>query len=263
VASKIKATSDTPLSYTGTASTKSTKANGALTSIPNSTDKLSGSISIQVGSGTTKTVSVPSSPDNSLSGLAAAINTASLGVTASAVESNDGTWSLEIYSNTSGSDGDLTITSSVLDSTNTSESTLSYTSSSDINSLISLGVSVSNDGTMTFDAASLDSVLNSDYSSVVGFFQNANSWGQSFATTLTNSGSSSSTGILKLASASNSNIESTLNADISKEELQISAQQKLLTSQLNSANEIMQAIPTQLSSISELYSAITGYNQSS
>ena len=60
---------------------------------------------------------------------------------------------------------------------------------------------------------------------------------------LTNAGISSSTGILTLASTSNSNIESTLNADISKEESLISAQQKSLTAELNSANEIMQQLP--------------------
>jgi flagellar hook-associated protein 2 len=41
----------------------------------------------------------------------------------------------------------------------------------------------------------------------------------------------------------------------------ISAQQVSLTAELNSANEIMQEIPSQLNSVNELYSAITGYNQ--
>jgi flagellar hook-associated protein 2 len=104
-------------------------------------------------------------------------------------------------------------------------------------------------------------VLNLDYSGVVGFFQNANSWGQTFSNMLTNAGTSSATGILSLASSSNSNIESTLNADISKEDALISAQQTSLTAELNSANEIMQQLPTQLDGVNELYSAITGYNQ--
>jgi len=34
-----------------------------------------------------------------------------------------------------------------------------------------------------------------------------------------------------------------------------------LTAELNSANEIMQELPTQLAGVNELYSAITGYNQ--
>ena len=114
---------------------------------------------------------------------------------------------------------------------------------------------------MTFDANSLDSVLNTDYASVVGFFQNANSWGQTFSNMLTNAGTSSPTGILALASSSNSNIESTLNAEITRENSMISAEQSSLTAELNSANEIMQELPSQLQGINELYAAITGYNQ--
>jgi flagellar hook-associated protein 2 len=263
VASTVEATSDTALSFTSTDATSSEYANGSLTSISSSSDTLTGSISIQVGSGTATTVNVPASPSNTLSGLAAAINKAAIGVTASAVESSSGTWSLEVYSNTSGTDGDLTVTSSILDATNTTTAKLSYTNSSDINNLTTLGISVGDSGILTLDAASLDSVLTADYSSVVGFFQNANSWGSNFSTVLTDSGTSASTGILHLASVSNSNIESTLTADISKEEVSISKQEKTLTAELNSANEIMEEIPTELSSISELYSAITGYNQSS
>jgi flagellar hook-associated protein 2 len=127
--------------------------------------------------------------------------------------------------------------------------------------MTTLGISVNNDGTLTFDEASLDSVLNSDFSSVVGFFQNSSSWGQSFSAMLTNSGNSSPTGVLSLASTSNSNIESTLNADISREEMLISAESKSLTTELNSANETIQNIPSELSQVNQLYSAITGYNQ--
>jgi flagellar hook-associated protein 2 len=54
-----------------------------------------------------------------------------------------------------------------------------------------------------------------------------------------------------------------LNANISKEERLISAEQKSLTAELISANEVMQELPTQLEGINELYSAITGYNQNS
>jgi flagellar hook-associated protein 2 len=103
--------------------------------------------------------------------------------------------------------------------------------------------------------------LNSDYSGVVGFFQNTNGWGQTFSTMLTNSGTTAGTGILALASSSNSNIESTLNADISNENSLISAQQTSLTAELNSANEILQELPSQLDGVNELYSAITGYDQ--
>jgi flagellar hook-associated protein 2 len=204
---------------------------------------------------------VPASPDDSLSGLADAINTASIGVTATPVQNGDGTWSLSLVSGTAGSAGVLTVTSTVLDTTNTSNATLNYTKSSDINSLTSLGISVNNDGSIALDASTLDALLNSDYSGVVGFFQNANSWGQTFNTMLTNAGTSSSTGILSLASTSDSNIETTLNAEITKENAYIAAQQKSLTTELNTANQIMQELPTQLEGVNELYSAITGYDQ--
>ena len=262
VNSSIVATSDTQLSYTGNNSYTSTTADsGTLTEITNASDALTGSISIKVGNGAAQSVSVPSSPNNSLSGLAGAINTANIGVTASVVQNGDGSWSLSLLSGTVGSAGALTVTSSILDATNTSSATLSYTKSSDISNLTSLGISVNNDGSLTLDAASLDSLLNSNYSGVVGFFQNANSWGQTFNTMLTNAGSSSTTGILALNLKSDSNIESTLNAEITREDALIEAQKIKLTTELNTANQIMQGLPTQLEGINQLYSAITGYNQ--
>jgi flagellar hook-associated protein 2 len=153
------------------------------------------------------------------------------------------------------------VTSNILDTIDPSNATLNYTNSSDVSGLGNLGISVNNDGSITLDAESLDSVLNSDYSGVVGFFQGANGWGQNFSNTLNSSGTSMATGVLSLVSSSNSNIESTLNADISKEQILISAQQTSLTAELNSANEIMQELPSQLAGVNELYSAITGYNQ--
>jgi flagellar hook-associated protein 2 len=233
--------------------------NGYLDAITNSTDTLTGSIQIAVGGSAVQTVTLTSS-DNTLSGLASAINSAGIGVTANIV-TNTGGSSLVLVSDTAGSGGALSVTSSITDST--TSTALSYNSSgSDINSLTSLGISENNDGSLTFDAESLDSVLNSDYTGVVGFFQNANSWGQNFSNVLTNSGTVG-TGILALASSSNSNIESTLNADITKENSVISAQQVSLTNELNQANQILQELPSQLDGVNELYSAVTGYDQNS
>jgi flagellar hook-associated protein 2 len=233
--------------------------NGYFDAVANSTDALSGSVSITVGSGTAQTIDVPSGSDNTIAGLASAINSADIGVTATVVSTSTGS-QLELLSNTAGSTGALTVTSSLTDTT--AGTTINYNGSgSDINSLTSLGISVNNDGSLTFDADSLDSTLNSDYSSVENFFQGASSWGQSFSTLLTNAGTSSPTGILALASSSNSSIESSLNAEITKENSLISAEQSSLTAELNSANETLQELPSQLDGINELYSAITGYNQ--
>jgi flagellar hook-associated protein 2 len=82
-----------------------------------------------------------------------------------------------------------------------------------------------------------------------------------FSNMLNNAGTSNPVGVLTLAESSNSNIESSLNADVSRENLQISEQQSSLTTELNSANEILQELPTQLQGVNELYSAITGYNE--
>ena len=267
VSSSIVASAPTPLRYSDTGGYTSTTADvGTLGTAAGASDALTGSMTIAVGSGTAQTINVPpasgSSPSNNLSGLAGAINAAGIGVTALVVtNSTTGASSLQLTSGTVGSAGALKVTSNILDTTGLTNTTLNYTNSSDINSLTGMGISVNNDGSLTFDAASLDSVLNSDYSSVAGFFQNANGWGQTFSNMLTNAGTGSATGVLSLASSSNSNIESTLNADISKEQSLISAQQTSLTAELNSANEIMQQLPTQLEGVNELYSAITGYDQ--
>jgi flagellar hook-associated protein 2 len=256
VSSSIVASTPTPLSYAGTGYTSTTADGGALTAIANAGDTLAGSISIGVGGGAAQAITLNSS-DNTLAGLASAINTANIGVTASVVTS-DGASNLQLLSSTVGSAGALTVISSIVD---TATATLNYTNSSDIGTLTGLGISVNNDGSLTFDANSLDSTLNTDYSSVVGFFQGANGWGQSFSAMLTDSGTTPGTGILALASSSNSTVESTLNGDISRESSLISAQQVSLTAELNSANEIMQQLPTQLEGVNELYSAITGYDQ--
>lgn len=80
-----------------------------------STDTLSGSITIQIGNGTAQTISVDDS-SNTLSSLAAAINGAGIGVTASIISDTSGS-RLSLVSGTSGSAGQLTVTNNLSDST--------------------------------------------------------------------------------------------------------------------------------------------------
>jgi flagellar hook-associated protein 2 len=261
IGSSIVASAPTALTYSDTGGfTATTADSGTLGKAALSSDTLSGSVSIQTGAGAATSFTLDSS-DNTLAGLAGAINTASIGVTAAVITNQDGSSSLSLTSATVGAAGVIHVTSSLLDPTSPTATTLSYTNASDINNLTSLGISVNNDGSITFDAESLDSKLNTDYGGVVGFFQGSNGWGQTFSTILTDSGTTAGTGILALASSSNSSIESTLNADITREGKLISAQQASLTAELNSANEIMQQLPTQLEGVNELYSAITGFDQ--
>ena len=236
--------------------TDSTPDIGTLGEVAGSSDTLSGSLTIQVGSGDSQTITFDSS-NNTLSGLMDAINGLT-GVTAALDQAGTG---LTLTSATNGAAGALTVTANITDTTSPVTTALNYNTSSDINSLSGLGISVNNDGSIAFDASELDSTLNTDYSSVAGFFQNANSWGQSFNNMLTGAGTASSTGILSLAKGSNSRVESTLNADISREQSLISIEQASLTTELNQANEIMQQLPTELDGMNQLYSAITGYNQ--
>ena len=232
---------------------------GYLDAVTNASDTLSGSITIQVGNGTTQTINVgDSSTPATLAGLAQAIDAANIGVTANVMTNSTGS-QLELLSNTAGTGGALTVTSAITDAT--TGTTLNYSSGgTDISGLTALGIAMNNDGTMTLDGNALNSLLNSDYSGVVGFFQNANSWGQTFSRMLDNTGTGSSAGILKLAQKANSSMEASLNAEIAREETLIAAQKKNLTAELTQANEILQALPSQLQGVNEMYAAITGYN---
>jgi flagellar hook-associated protein 2 len=83
--------------------------------VTNATDVLSGSITIQVGSGASQTVTVDSS-SNTLATLAAAINTAGIGVTASVISDTKGS-RLSVVSSTGGAAGALTVSSALSDDT--------------------------------------------------------------------------------------------------------------------------------------------------
>jgi flagellar hook-associated protein 2 len=135
------------------------------------------------------------------------------------------------------------------------------TVSGSVSNLDQLGISVSNTGTLSLDNSTLDSILNSNYSDVVGFLQNSNSFGQSLAATLGTLGNSSPTGAISLALSSDSSQETTLNDDVTAQNALIATQKANITSELNTANEVLQAIPQQLDEMNELYSAMTGYNE--
>lgn len=143
---------------------------------------------------------------------------------------------------------------------------LDFTQSSGaVTSLTQLGVSMNNDGTLSLDTDTLDSMLNSNYEDVVNFFQPSGSFtsfGGNLTTILNNLGNSTPDGVITLALSENSTQESTLNTNISNENTYISAQQEQLTTELNEANYTLQAIPAQIDEVNELYSAITGYNES-
>jgi flagellar hook-associated protein 2 len=83
--------------------------------IANAGDTLSGTLTIQVGSGASQSITVDSS-SNTLTSLAAAINAASTGVRASVIKDTSGS-RLSLVSATSGAAGQITLTSSLSDTT--------------------------------------------------------------------------------------------------------------------------------------------------
>jgi flagellar secretion chaperone FliS len=114
------------LNYNGSTSASGQYSSGSLDAISTPTDPLSGSLSIQVGSGTAETVVIGAAPSsraantiytgsgvNTLAGIAGFI-TANTGVTASVVTSSSGS-SLHLTSKTAGSAGSLAVSSNVLD----------------------------------------------------------------------------------------------------------------------------------------------------
>jgi flagellar hook-associated protein 2 len=135
-----------------------------------------------------------------------------------------------------------------------------------INSLISLGISASAtaDGTLTLNADTLSSALNSHFDDVVSFFQDPGKFGSTFAGILHGlSNNAGADGAISLALKEVSRQEDTLNDNISKQEALIATQRETLTAELNMANQILQAIPQLIQQVDQMYSAITGYNSKS
>jgi flagellar hook-associated protein 2 len=133
--------------------------------------------------------------------------------------------------------------------------------SGSVSNITQLGLSVNNDGTLTLDADTFNSALNANFSDVTGFLQNSGSFGQTMATTLNNLGTQAPNGAIYLAQQQNTAQEAALNLDITNENALLATQKTTLTTELNTANQILQSIPSQLSEINEIYSATTGYNQ--
>ena len=145
----------------------------------------------------------------------------------------------------------------------TAAPTLTSGGSGSVTSLTQLGISVNNDGTLTFDSSTLDSLLNTNYQDVANFLQPGNgftSFGDNFTSILNNLGNSAPDGVVYLALQSDQSTEATLNTDVTNENALIAQQTQTLTTELNEANYTLTEIPQQLQYVNELYSAISGYN---
>jgi flagellar hook-associated protein 2 len=136
--------------------------------------------------------------------------------------------------------------------------------SGSISNLAQLGITVdsSANGSLDLDTDTLDSALNANFSDVMGFFQNTGSFGVNLLNTVNSlGGDGSPTDLIPLARSQNASQETSLNVDITNENALLATQKTQLTNELNTANQILQSIPSQLNEINEIYSATTGFNE--
>jgi flagellar hook-associated protein 2 len=133
--------------------------------------------------------------------------------------------------------------------------------SGSINNITQLGISINDDGTLSLDSDTFNSAVNSNLTDVTGFLQNSGSFGLTMLNTLNNLGTQAPNGAIFLAQQQNSAQETALNADITNENSLLATQKTQLTDELNTANQVLQSIPSQLNEVNEMYSAITGFNE--
>ncbi|HEX3469576.1 MAG TPA: flagellar filament capping protein FliD [Silvibacterium sp.] len=225
-------------------------------------DTFSGSLSIQVGSGSAQTVTVAAG--STLAQAAAAINTANIGVTASVITS--GSTATLSLTNAKSTDTITVNSSGLTDTTSGTAVTFGSARSNSVTSFTQLGLSTNSDGTLSLDTDTLENALNSNYQDVVNFFQPSasfTSFGGNLSTAIDNLGNSAPNGAVYLTLQQDSAEESSLNTSITNEDTQISAEQAKLTTELNAANYTLEQIPSEIDQINEIYSAITGYNEKS
>jgi flagellar hook-associated protein 2 len=141
-------------------------------------------------------------------------------------------------------------------------SALTTPSGTSLTSPTQVGLSLNSNGSLSLDADQLTTALNDNYSGVQALFQNTSSFGLNLEQAVNNAGTGSATSILSQAQTANSTAETNLNSTISTMGARITTQQTSLTAELNAANQTLQEIPMQLNMVNEIYSAITGFNQS-
>ncbi len=124
--------------------------------------------------------------------------------------------------------------------------------------LAQLGITAGTTGQLTLDTGALTTALENNFTGVTNFFQNAGDFGQNLSTVLNGLGNSGN-GALALRTAQNTAEEKTLDDNKTNLESRLATYQTSLTTELNTANQILQGIPQQLDEMKQIYAAITGY----
>lgn len=125
-----------------------------------------------------------------------------------------------------------------------------------LSSLYSLGITMGNDGTLTVDPAKLNSLLESNYSGVKGFFQgsNSNGFANSFGTKLTDL--TSSTGPITVDLQGNSSEQAAISRHIDDFEVHIEFRRQQLLDQYSRVDALLRQFPLTQSQVSSQLNAL-------
>jgi len=157
-----------------------------------------------------------------------------------------------------GSDSALRALQSSLLSDATYTTSDSLSTSSGINSLAALGITMNNDGTLSLDSSTLSSALSSNPAAVQNFFQNATSTGfaNNLNTDLTNL-TAPTTGILNLDLTQNQTQQSALASEISDFQAHLASQQTALDLEFNQVNANLEEYPYTLMEVTAALGSLT------
>ena len=168
---------------------------------------------------------------------------------------------------TTTSQGVLASDPTVRDLQSTLEEALAFTATpatgttTTVNSLADLGVTVNNDGSLSVDSTTLDNALTNDPNDVANFFEGSalNGFANNFYNAL-NTYTSPANGAFTVDLSSMSSSTSSLNSQISDFETNyIASQQTLLTANFSKAEEALQQMPEQMQQLN----AELGFNNNS
>ncbi len=225
----------------------------ALTSSSNTVSAALSGVTFQLLSKSSSNVTLQVANDTS--GVSAALSTfvSSYNTLATALSAQEGK---DSSGNAEPLFGDQTL--SLLQSQFSSALTFVTRNSGASSNLAQIGITFGTTGQLSLDTSALTTALTGNYTGVTNFFQNAGDFGQNLTKVINNLGSTGNAA-LALRTAQNATEEKTLADNKTNLELRVTAYQTQLTTELNTANQILQSIPQQLSEQKQIYAAITGY----
>jgi flagellar hook-associated protein 2 len=157
-----------------------------------------------------------------------------------------------------GSDSALRALQSSLAADAVYATTDAISTSSGINNLAALGITMNNDGTLALNSSTLSSALGSNSAAVENFFQNSNATGfaENFTTGLNNL-TDPTQGILNLDITQNQTQQTALNKEIGDFQVQLAAQKVQLDQQFSQVNATLEEYPFMLLEVTAALGSMT------